>query len=167
MRYRVNLDGQSHELELESQGRDQYVAKLGSGADARSIVISVLSDKPSLAVLIEGRVVELIPLGPHEASARGARSPAQLLDAAAARRARAASAGNDSQRQIRAPMPGRIVKVLVTPGQTVIAGQPAVVIEAMKMENELACGLDGSVTRVLVGPGDAVERGAVLVEFGS
>src|SRR5688572_27562235 len=143
MRYRVNLDGQSHELELESQGPDHYVAKLGSGAEARSIAITVLSDKPSLAVLIEGRVVELVPLGPNEASARGARTPAQLLDAAAARRARSASTGSDSL-QIRAPMPGRIVKVLVAPGQSVSAGQPCVVIEAMKMENELACGQGGS-----------------------
>ena len=63
-------------------------------------------------------------------------------------------------------MPGRIVKLLVAVGETVSAGRPALVIEAMKMENELACTQSGTVTRILVSAGDAVERGAPLIEIG-
>jgi biotin carboxyl carrier protein len=66
---------------------------------------------------------------------------------------------------VRAPMPGLIVRTEVGPGDRVRAGQGVVVMEAMKMENELKAEADGVVARVLVEPGQAVEKGAVLVEF--
>jgi len=62
-----------------------------------------------------------------------------------------------------APMPGLIVRVNVSPGDTVAAGQGLVVVEAMKMENELKAPADGVVARVSVEAGAAVEKGAVLV----
>jgi acetyl/propionyl-CoA carboxylase alpha subunit len=64
---------------------------------------------------------------------------------------------------IKAPMPGRVVRVLVTVGDRVTAKQAVVVVEAMKMENELRTPRDGIVKEVLVIPGAAVESGAVLV----
>jgi biotin carboxyl carrier protein len=64
-----------------------------------------------------------------------------------------------------APMPGLVVRVLVQSGDGVQAGQGVVVIEAMKMENELRASTAGVVRTVLVKPGSAVEKGAVLVEF--
>ena len=63
-------------------------------------------------------------------------------------------------------MPGRIVRVLVGVGDRVAARQPVVVVEAMKMENELRSPRDGVVTEVLVAPGAAVESGAVLIVVG-
>jgi biotin carboxyl carrier protein len=60
-------------------------------------------------------------------------------------------------------MPGRIVRMLVTAGQRVTKGQPAVVVEAMKMENEMRASKDGIVREVLVAEGAAVDAGAVLV----
>jgi biotin carboxyl carrier protein len=64
-----------------------------------------------------------------------------------------------------APMPGLVVRVNVEPGDTVDAGQGLVVMEAMKMENELRAPAGGTVRRVSVAPGTAVEKGAVLVEL--
>lgn len=64
---------------------------------------------------------------------------------------------------IKAPMPGRVVRVLVAVGEHVTARQPVVVIEAMKMENELRTPIDGMVKEILVTPGAAVESAAVLV----
>ncbi len=64
-----------------------------------------------------------------------------------------------------APMPGLIVRVNVSVGDQVRAGEGLVVIEAMKMENELRAPADGMVRRVAVTPGTAVERGTVLVEM--
>jgi acetyl/propionyl-CoA carboxylase alpha subunit len=64
-----------------------------------------------------------------------------------------------------APMPGLIVRVNVAPGDTVQAGQGLVVMEAMKMENELRASAAGTVKNVLVEPGKAVEKGSVLIEF--
>ncbi|MEQ1761124.1 MAG: acetyl-CoA carboxylase biotin carboxyl carrier protein subunit, partial [Vicinamibacterales bacterium] len=64
--------------------------------------------------------------------------------------------------ELRAPMPGRIVRVLVARGEQVAARQPLVVMEAMKMENELHAPLAGTVTEILVQPGGAVEADALL-----
>jgi pyruvate carboxylase subunit B len=64
-----------------------------------------------------------------------------------------------------APMPGLVVRVNVQPGDTVEPGQALVVIEAMKMENELRAGSGGTVSAVAVRAGMAVEKGTVLVEI--
>jgi pyruvate carboxylase subunit B len=64
-----------------------------------------------------------------------------------------------------APMPGLIVRINVQPGDVVQSGQGLVVMEAMKMENELRVPAAGTVKRVAVAPGTAVEKGALLVEL--
>jgi pyruvate carboxylase subunit B len=64
-----------------------------------------------------------------------------------------------------APMPGLIVRVTAAVGDRVNAGQGLVVIEAMKMENELRAQAAGRVKSVLVTPGTAVEKGAMLIEL--
>jgi pyruvate carboxylase subunit B len=66
---------------------------------------------------------------------------------------------------VRAPMPGLIVRIEVGVGDAVRAGQGVVAMEAMKMENELKAESNGVVARILVEPGQAVEKGAVLVEL--
>ena len=70
--------------------------------------------------------------------------------------------GAGPQRVI-APMPGKVVRVLVKPGDEVKARQPLVVVEAMKMENELRAARDGRVREVGVNEGQSVEAGATLV----
>ena len=74
-------------------------------------------------------------------------------------------AGPQGPKPVRAPMPGMILRADVGAGTRVRAGQGVVVMEAMKMENELKAEADGVVARVLVEPGQAVEKGAILVEF--
>jgi len=64
---------------------------------------------------------------------------------------------------VKSPMPGRVVRVLVAAGDRVGAGQPLVVVEAMKMENELRAPAAGVVTKVGVEAGAAVDTGAVLI----
>lgn len=66
---------------------------------------------------------------------------------------------------VRSAMPGKVVAVLVTQGQAVAAGQGLVVIEAMKMENELKAPVAGRVARIAVVPGGTVDGGQVLVEL--
>jgi len=92
----------------------------------------------------------------------GAVVPVRLLDP----RRRDASPGGGSDSgvvRIVAPMPGKIVKVLVQTGVLVAARQPLVIVEAMKMENELRAPRPGTVTDVLVSEGALVEAGAPLV----
>lgn len=72
----------------------------------------------------------------------------------------AAGAGPD---RITAPMPGKIVRVLVQTGEAVRARQPVVVVEAMKMENELRAGCDGTVTEIHAREGMSVDAGKLLI----
>ena len=65
--------------------------------------------------------------------------------------------------RIVAPMPGKVVRVLAHPGQAVKARQPLVVVEAMKMENELRAGRDGTVAEIRAQEGALVEAGALLI----
>ena len=70
-----------------------------------------------------------------------------------------------AKREILAPMPGLVLQVLVEPGQAVEEGQGLVVLEAMKMENELRAPSSGSVAAVHIAPGDTVGKNALLVEL--
>jgi pyruvate carboxylase subunit B len=76
-----------------------------------------------------------------------------------------AAGGNAGPAPLIAPMPGLVVRVNVKVGDQVQAGQPLVVMEAMKMENELRSVSSGVVSTVRAQPGAAVEKGAVLVEL--
>ncbi len=71
-------------------------------------------------------------------------------------------AGSGPQRLV-APMPGKVVRVLVNTGDVVAARQPVVVVEAMKMENELRAGRDGTVAEVHAREGMSVDAGALLL----
>jgi pyruvate carboxylase subunit B len=77
----------------------------------------------------------------------------------------AASAASSGPAPLVAPMPGLIVRVAVAEGDEVRAGQPLVVMEAMKMENELRSPAAGRVRSVVAQVGAAVEKGALLVEL--
>jgi len=68
---------------------------------------------------------------------------------------------------VKTPMPGRVVRVLVNEGDVVKLGQAVVVVEAMKMENELAAGVAGTVSKVHVAAGSTVDGGALLIEITS
>ena len=76
---------------------------------------------------------------------------------------RGAGAGTEGPRAVKAPMPGRVVRVLVEAGDEVEEGQGCVVIEAMKMQNELKSPKAGRVVRVSAAVGDTVGSGDVLV----
>lgn len=74
-----------------------------------------------------------------------------------------AEAGIAPGTQLLSPMPGNILKLCVSEGQKVTEGDVAVVLEAMKMENEIAANRSGTVVQILVSKGDVVETGTVLL----
>jgi biotin carboxyl carrier protein len=76
---------------------------------------------------------------------------------------RAGGKGSAGKAMVSSPMPGKVVKLLVAEGQEVEAGQGVIVVEAMKMENELRSPKAGRVKDVAVTPGTSVEAGRVLV----
>jgi 3-methylcrotonyl-CoA carboxylase alpha subunit len=73
--------------------------------------------------------------------------------------------GEEAETQLTAPMPGRIVAVLVQPGQRVAKGTPLIVMEAMKMEHTIVALSEGQVDQVLVNVADQVSEGAQLLHF--
>ena len=86
---------------------------------------------------------------------------ARVTDGRRSRTVDAARAGGDHV--VGAPMPGRVVRMLVEPGDMVQVGQGLAVVEAMKMENEVASPAAGVVSDVRAAAGDSIESGAVLV----
>ena len=68
--------------------------------------------------------------------------------------------------EIHAPMPGLVLSVAVIDGQSVATGEPLLVLEAMKMENEIKATFDAVIQSVQVSPGDAVQKGQILIVFG-
>ncbi|HEY0173915.1 MAG TPA: biotin/lipoyl-containing protein [Pyrinomonadaceae bacterium] len=85
-----------------------------------------------------------------------------LTDPKHLRAAGAAGDAHGGRAQIKAPMPGKVVRVLVEMGQAVEAGQPVVVVEAMKMQNELKSPKSGTVVELRAEPGSTVNAGDVL-----
>jgi biotin carboxyl carrier protein len=104
---------------------------------------------PALSVFASGRRAQVTVESAHARAAAGVRAGGK-----------ASSAGLTTS-----PMPGKVVKVLVKEGDEVEPGRPLVVVEAMKMENELVAEIPGTVQKVYVQPGDAVEGGAKLISI--
>ena len=105
--------------------------------------------------------------GAFELSIGGHRFAVEALDARAKAIREISGAGGKAAgpAHLMAPMPGLIVRVNVQAGDAVQPGQGLVVMEAMKMENELRAAAAGTVKRVAVTPGSAVEKGALLLEM--
>jgi pyruvate carboxylase subunit B len=95
---------------------------------------------------------------------RGVGTDATVSEASAAG-SEAAPAAAEVKNGVWAPMPGKILRVLVKPGQAVKEGDPVVVLEAMKMENELRPPITGTVKAVHVADGDQAGAGQLLVEL--
>ena len=79
------------------------------------------------------------------------------------RRSRNRNSGDDSGSQIKVPMPGKVVDVLVSEGDEVKSGQTLVIVSAMKMDSEYKTGREGIVKKILVKPGDTVDSDQVLI----
>ncbi|HKR66630.1 MAG TPA: biotin/lipoyl-containing protein [Thermoanaerobaculia bacterium] len=101
----------------------------------------------------------------REISFGGASVSVEIIDPLAAKRRRREDE-TGGVGMIKALMPGRVVRVLVTKGESVRKGMGLVILEAMKMENEIQATADGTVEDVLVEAGQTVEAGADLVRIG-
>jgi biotin carboxyl carrier protein len=75
------------------------------------------------------------------------------------------SSAKSAAASLKAPMPGKILDILISPGDEITAGQPVLILEAMKMENELKAASDGIVDAMHVKKGDNVEKNQTLLEI--
>jgi pyruvate carboxylase subunit B len=167
VKYLVTVNGQ--ELEVTVDGRAVRIGDL----EAEAQVVDV-EETPLRMVTIAGRVHRVVARGGAAAGRYtihldGFRFEVEALDerTRAIRQLAGPGARPTGPTSLAAPMPGLVVRVLVQPGERVQPGQGVVVIEAMKMENELRTSTAGVVRSVPVKPGSAVEKGTVLVEFES
>lgn len=99
------------------------------------------------------------------ADAPAAAAPA-AAPAAETPAAPAATSGPGAGTPVKAPLPGVVTKILVSAGQAVKKGDTVVVLEAMKMENNITAEADGSITGICVSAGDSVMEGTTLITIG-
>jgi biotin carboxyl carrier protein len=143
----VRVNGQGLKIGVEQDGTEWQI-DTGDGP-RRASVIEV---EPGLySVILDGRSWE-IRLSDVDVTIEDPREP----------RKSGAMAGLEGRQTIAAPMPGKVVRVLVSEGDTVERGQGIVVIEAMKMQNELKSPKAGRVTSIQAGDGAAVAAGEIL-----
>lgn len=151
------------EFFLEKTSEDSAILSLG-GKD-HAINIACVGDR-DYSLLYQGRsyAIGLATQGEKlQASWQGETAILKLIDEKKMRRKGGAGALDPAESgDVVSPMPGRVVKVHVTPGQKVAAGDGIVVVEAMKMENEFKSPKDGVVKDVRVKVGDSVEGGVIL-----
>jgi biotin carboxyl carrier protein len=140
-RYQVTLDGRPMDVDFHPAGRD-FASLL---VDGRSYEAGIVRQPDGYTVVVTAATFDI-----------------ELKDAA---RGEGASTRPRDQGPVRlqAPMPGKVVRVLVEAGQPVEAGQGLLVMEAMKMENELKAPRAGRVRDVHVGERQAVETGTLLL----
>ncbi len=141
--YRVSVDGNEFVVDGKKTGRTNYSLIV----DNRSFEIEVDNAEDEYRVLVDGRSYHV-----------------HLVDE---RRVRVGDGQSDSQIQgrqrVSVPMPGKVIAVLVSEGDVVEKGQGLVIVEAMKMENEVRSPISATVKEIKVKAGDTVEGGAVLV----
>jgi glutaconyl-CoA/methylmalonyl-CoA decarboxylase subunit gamma len=162
MRYVVSIGEQTVELDVQPRPEGGYVVR---GPERREWLVESLGASPGLVdLLIDGQVVTVLP-AEGEVRLRGQRHLARAENWQDRSVSRANVDEGAGARTICAAMPGRIVRVLCEVGANVAANAPLIVIEAMKMQNELCAKTDSVVRAVHVEVGQTVERGAVLLEL--
>jgi biotin carboxyl carrier protein len=165
MKYFVTVGGKEHQVTIDGD------AVTLDGKTLRAH-IEDLQGTPITIVTIGNEVHRVVARrgeekGRYTLSVNGHRVAAEALDdrSYTIRKLTGASAKAAGPAHLHAPMPGLIVRINVAAGDTVKAGQGLVVMEAMKMENELRATADGKVKRVAVTERSAVEKGALLLEM--
>ncbi len=164
MKYIVTIGDRRHEVVVDGAG-------VTVGGRTRHAELRVVSGTPLRHLLLDG-VSYVLPVesrgnGVCHLQDHGTSVEVEVLDERAAH-IRSLVGGTKNLAGggvVKAPMPGLVVRVLVEPGQRVAAGAGLIVLEAMKMENELKAIAPGIVQTITAKPGQAVEKGTVLVTF--
>jgi len=162
MKLEVHISGRTRtvELEREAGGWRATIDGQSSSADVVEIAPNTLS------VLLAGQSHEVCVTpsanGKLKLQTGAQEFSAEVLDPRAWSGRRHGGVEAEGRQQIIAPMPGKIVRLLVKAGDAVEAGQGLLVVEAMKMQNEIRSPKSGTVERVLASEGQAVNAGEVL-----
>jgi biotin carboxyl carrier protein len=160
MIYEISIDGRSFRLELEA-GDGGWLCRL----DGRKIDVDALLARPDvLSLRIGDKAYEVRRErvgGDLHLWVGSTRFAADVRDPRSLR-GKTRAADDHGPKKLTAQMPGKIMRVLVSEGTTVEAGTGVMVVEAMKMQNEIKSPKKGTIQKILVGPGTAVNAGDVL-----
>ena len=163
MNYEIVINGARRRAEFNAPPASE--SRVIIAIDGRRVEADVAQVSPGIySVLIGGRSLEVTveqAAGALLARVNGQEFQVEIADPRSWRRARGAGLELEGRQQLLAPMPGKIVRVLVAPGQQVESGQGLLVIEAMKMQNELRSPKSGKVEKVAL-EGQTVNAGEVL-----
>ena len=152
----VTVDGRQLHVDLAaSKGR--WSLLVGADGPGGSPAEAVRYRSHEIAIEARGPGAQVVHVDGQPVAVRIADARALF----ARRRHESSSAAGPAR--VTAPMPGRVVKVLVRPDEAVAAGQPLVVVEAMKMENELRAPRSGTVGEIRVSEGASIEANTVLL----
>ncbi len=163
MQYEFLYGGETYTVSLEKRG-DLFKARIGDRE------YSIDASQPAnqlLSLIIDGRSV-LAHLAHDEKGwslGLGGRQYVLADPAAAGETGAAGGAGGGGDGKITTPMPGKIVEVLVNPGDAVEPGQPLLILESMKMQNEINSDVKGIVKEIHFAAGDLANFGDPLVEI--
>jgi biotin carboxyl carrier protein len=159
--YAATVEGQAVRAEVRAGSAEGRYLVL---VDGRALEVDLREAGPhGLSLLVDGRSHDVAlerRAGGYRVALRGRVVDVDLVEGAVAVAPRPVARG---PARVLAPMPGKLVRVLVTAGQEVGAGQGLVVMEAMKMENEIRAPRAGKVKDAPVPEGQAVETGTLLV----
>ena len=167
--YSVTLDGVERTLVVRLAGEApgggiRYGVAIDDAAEV--MVDAVRPEKDVLSLMYAGKVWEAGLVGNEdgfEVELVGIRHDAHVVDP---RRKALRMAEGAGEKSLKTQMPGRVVRLLVAEGDVVTEGQPLIVVEAMKMENEMKSPCDGTVARLCVEEGEQVQARSVLIELG-
>ena len=162
MRYLVTIGQDTLELEVErSPGGDYRVV----GPDGRELQVVPQATRAGLTSLLVGDQRVELQLSEAEARFRQERFSVKVESWQEHAASTAGASVEAHSRQLESSMSGRVVRVLCEVGSIVQPGTALIVIEAMKMQNELCAKSDGVVCAIHASVGQNVERGALLIEF--
>ena len=160
MTFDVTVNGRDYHVELEQKETGNW-AGLVNGEQVAVNAANTASGV--LSMLIAGESYEIVANpGQQQIAIGGVRYSVEVRDPRSWRTRRGRAGAQDGAKKISAPMPGKVVRVIAQPGTEVEQGTGVIVIEAMKMQNELKSPKKGKVARVLVGEGAAVNAGDIL-----
>jgi biotin carboxyl carrier protein len=155
----LEIAGALRRVELPAAGTGAMVCSV----DGRAVAVDARILQPGvLSLVVDGRQYRCI-LDGGAVVIDGQRIAFELSDPRSLSGRRGAGADAAGPRTVKAPMPGRVVRLLAEAGEEVAEQQGVIVIEAMKMQNELKSPKAGRIARVAVAAGDAVGAGQVLV----
>ncbi len=164
MKLQVQIGSQARDVELTPSARGWSIH-----LDGRTVDVDAVEISPGVySILLDGRSYEVrvapVPGGGRLYIQTGEEEfSAEVFDPRAWRSRRQGVLEAEGRQQVSAPMPGKVVRVLVRQGDRVEAGQGLLVVEAMKMQNEIRSPKTGVVERLLVAEGQAVNAGEVLL----